>query len=258
MVSIVMAYYNRKQLFIETLKSISKSTYKDIEVIAVDDASEEKERIEDLMMKFSFLKVIRLEKENKWYHNSCIPNNVGIAKASGDIIMIQNPEYYHVHDVLDHIMETVTDFNYVSMSAYSIDEEHTKIFMSTKNKKAFFDTFPQQHVKEYMGWYNHSIYNKTYFHFCVALTRKNIKNLGGFDERFAYGIGYEDDDLINRVKRLGLEMIISDNVSVIHQWHPKVYNIDIPEHYAIWDRNAVLYPQVKNETIVTVKNSYYE
>ena len=60
MISIVTAYYNRKQLFINTLKSIKaqNSTYL-LEVIAVDDGSEETERLEDLVSEFPFLKVIR-------------------------------------------------------------------------------------------------------------------------------------------------------------------------------------------------------
>ena len=57
MISIVTAYYNRKQLFINTLKSIKaqNSTYL-LEVIAVDDGSEETERLEDLVSEFPFLK----------------------------------------------------------------------------------------------------------------------------------------------------------------------------------------------------------
>ena len=51
MISIVTAYYNRKQLFINTLKSIKaqNSTYL-LEVIAGDDGSEETERLEDLVI----------------------------------------------------------------------------------------------------------------------------------------------------------------------------------------------------------------
>ena len=49
-ISIVMAYYNRRQLLINTLQSIMSSFIKDIEVIVVDDFSKESERIEDLML----------------------------------------------------------------------------------------------------------------------------------------------------------------------------------------------------------------
>lgn len=61
-ISIVTAYHNRKQLFYNTLKSISKSSVKDIEVIVVDDGSNEEHRLEDLTQEFPYLKIIRLEK----------------------------------------------------------------------------------------------------------------------------------------------------------------------------------------------------
>lgn len=34
-------------------------------------------------------------------------------------------------------------------------------------------------------WYNHSVTNPKGYHFCSAITRKNLYDLGGFDERFA-------------------------------------------------------------------------
>ena len=60
--SVVTAYYNRKELFIRTLKTINNSKYaKDIEVIVVDDGSREEERLEDLLGTFNFdFKVIKL------------------------------------------------------------------------------------------------------------------------------------------------------------------------------------------------------
>ena len=259
MISIVTAYYNRKRLFVETLRSIAKSAYKDFEVIAVDDASNEEERLEDLQSEFPFLKIIRLEKENKWYSNSCIPFNMGIAKASGDIIMLQNPECYHIHDVLSYVVKTVNDTNYVSMSAYSINERLGKVFLLEEvDKQVFFDSLPQQCNTNYNGWYNHSVYNPTYYHFCAAITKKTMRKFGGFDERFAYGIGYEDNELLYRVDRLKLSKIISDDISVLHQWHPKVFSLENPEHHKLWTINENLYYQLGNETIIKVKNSYYE
>ena len=101
-ISIVTAYYNRKSLFIRTLNSIAKTAYKDFELIAVDDASHEWERIEDQESEFPFLKVIRIEEQDKWYSNPSIPFNIGIAKAKGDIIILQNPECFHTQDILTY------------------------------------------------------------------------------------------------------------------------------------------------------------
>ena len=55
-ISIVTAYYNRRQLLINTLKSISKTSHNDFEVIVVDDGSTEENKIDDLPNEFPFLK----------------------------------------------------------------------------------------------------------------------------------------------------------------------------------------------------------
>ena len=90
MISIVTTYFNRRSQFINTLKSLEISKVKDFEVIAVDDCSDEDQRIDDLANRFSFLKTHRIQKENKWYNNPCIPFNIGFSLSSGDQIIIQN------------------------------------------------------------------------------------------------------------------------------------------------------------------------
>ncbi len=69
------------------------------------------------------------------------------------------------------------------------------------------------------GWFNHSKYRPAYYHFCAGITKRNLDLLGGFDERYAFGTAYEDDEFVQRIKRLGLRMMIIDDISVIHQWH---------------------------------------
>jgi len=66
-ISIVMAYYNRRALLIKTLESITNTTYIDFEMIIVDDASIDSQRINDLPDVFSTLnlKIIRVDKKDK-------------------------------------------------------------------------------------------------------------------------------------------------------------------------------------------------
>jgi GT2 family glycosyltransferase len=258
MISIVTAYYNRKKLFYRTLQSIATSVYPNFEVIAVDDASKEYGRLEDLTEEFPFLKVIRVETKDKWYMNSCIPYNMGIAKATGDIIILQNPECLHIHDILTYVANNLDDSNYITMSAYSINERTTEKLLPHINHVDLLELSPQQTVTDYVGWYNHSKYNPTYYHFCSAITKANMDKLGGFDERFAPGIGFEDNEFLDRVKRLGLKLILADDVSVFHQWHPKVYDLDVVRKFKdLYDMNGRLrLDKTKRENIIKVKNSY--
>lgn len=259
MISIVTAYYNRKKLFYETLKSIAKSKFKDFELIVVDDASFPEERLENLLIDFPFMKIIRLEPENKWYINPCIPFNIGIRAAVGNIIILQNPECLHVHDVLTYINKNINDSNYISISTYALNEEITATlskYCDDNTVGDFLKTLPQQPSGgipltggiPIIGWYNHSIYRPVHYHFCSAITKKNMEKLNGFDERYAYGIGYDDNDFIERVKRLGLKLIISDTVSVIHQFHSIVYYL-MPNVMQLHEKNRTLYFNVTMKEI---------
>jgi len=227
-ISIVTGYYNRKSLFYQTLRSIQKSNFKDIELIAVDDGSNEEHRLEDLVTEFPFMRIIRLEKSNKWYINPCVTFNIGLREARGEIIILQNPECLHVHDVLSYISENIDDTKYISMSAYGLDPTLTITLPEHIDNNTLINFFQNLPQKPYvggdtLGWYNHSKYRPVHFHFCSAITRTNMAKLNGFDERFARGIGYDDDEIIARIKMLGIQLVIEDNISVIHQHHPSLW-----------------------------------
>lgn len=255
MISIVTSYYNRKNLFYETLLSITRSKYKDIELIAVDDGSSPEHRLENLVEEFPFLKIIRMERENRWYVCSCVLFNIGIREAKGDIVLIQNPECLHIHDVLTYVNENVNDSNYIALSAYGLDPKTTTLLPEYRNE-FIVDLLKAMPQRPYTGgsspgWYNHSIFRRAYFHFCAGITKNNIMKLRGFDERYAGGIAYDDDELIIRIKRMGLNLIIEDNISVFHQYHDSVY-WNMPQSAELTQRNQNL---ILN---VTMKENTYE
>jgi GT2 family glycosyltransferase len=215
MISIVTAYHNRKDLFINTLESLRKSEIKDYEVIAVDDTSSPEHRLEDLIENYTELKVIRIEKEEKWWVNPCINFNIGFKQVSGDIIIIQNPECKHNGDVLKKSSE-IKEGQYFSFACYSIDKETTYSQKEFKilNKSASRDGE--------LSWYNHSLYRPKAYHFCSVITKKDLEILGGFDERYAHGIAYDDDEFLYRVVKSGLQVSIIDYPFVVHQWHQSI------------------------------------
>lgn len=224
MISIVTAYYNRKKLFERTLKSIARQNFdKGLEVIAVDDGSDEHERLEDLTVQFPFLKVIRLEKENKWYQNSCIPFNIGFRAAKGDKVILQNPECLHFGNVLEYTENNLTDTNYLSFACFSLDKDSTEnldlLLETPKEITAIIQKDDHIILNDGdAGWYNHSVHRPEAYHFCTAISKKSLQKLKGFDERFALGIAYDDNELIERVKAL-LQIKFVDEEIVLHQNH---------------------------------------
>jgi len=225
MISIVTAYYNRKKLFERTLKSIAKQNFdKGFEVIAVDDGSEESERLEDLTVEFPFLKIIRLEKENKWYNNSCIPFNIGFKAAKGDKIIIQNPECLHFGDILQYTESNLTENNYLSFACYSLDKDSTENLDSLLQTPDKILEIIEKNNHVIMndgdaGWYNHSVHRAEAYHFCTAISRNVLlKKLKGFDERFSLGIAYDDNEFVDRIKNLLTIRFVDDEI-ILHQNH---------------------------------------
>jgi len=266
MISIVTAYHNRKKLFIKTLESLQKSVYTDFEVIAVDDCSHEDERLEDLTEKYPFLKIIRLEKKYKWYVNPCVPFNIGFKHASGDKIIIQNPECLHSDDILNFVNENLTENNYLSFGCYSLNETQTSEILQLNDFKGFVNPSNYKNTRILAdgdeGWYNHSIHRPKSYHFCTAITKKDLEELGGFDERFAEGVAFDDDEFVHRIG-LKLNIIFIDNLVAYHLWHygndknatiTNKVNMD-NKFWEMWSKNNYLFNYVtKIENKYSINN----
>jgi GT2 family glycosyltransferase len=255
-ISIVMAYRNRRVLLSRTLHTIARSAQKDIEIIIVDDGSRSDQRIEDLPQFFPCVRVVRVEEKDKWYTNPCAAYNLGISEAKGDIVVLQNPECLHVGDVLTNVVNSIQKDNYISISAYALDKRRTEELGVERylmpGFPEYFKLYPQQAFNK-LGWYNHPYFRPVGYHFCAAILKSNLDKLGGFDERYAVGFAYDDDELVCRVKRLGLAVVIPTEVSVIHQYHDK----ERPKNFMyLLEKNRQLFEITKTESIIKVINRY--
>lgn len=257
-ISIVSAYYNRKQLLYNTLKSISLTKHVDFEYVVVDDASVENERIEDLSNEFDFLKVKRIDE--KQHINPCVPYNIGFNSSVGDIIIIQNPECLHGGDILTFVDNNITENNYISFSTYALTKAQTSLINGVNSNiinQVLNISNPTINSSFYTlekpGWYNHSKYRPVGYHFCSAIHRNNLKKLNGFDERFKDGISYDDDEFLFRLRKLNLNISINDNLSVFHQFHEQAFNL--VNSSQLIKKNADLFNIItKNENIITANN----
>ncbi len=261
-VSIVTAYYNRRKLFYNTLVKLKHSTFTDFEVIAVDDGSADDNRLEDLQKEFPFLTVIRIEPQDKWYGNACIPFNIGFKAAKGEIVLIQNPECLHYGDILGHVVENLKPNDYISFACYSLDKETTDGLNQTNVAQIDSTISVEFHPRKVgfdgdLGWYNHSSIYPRGFHWGAAIYRTDLIQLKGFDERFALGIACDDCEFLFRVRQKGMNFKIVDFPFVLHQNH---YYFDLerrnllnqayekPDGNFLWRKNEYLFNRtVKRE-----------
>lgn len=230
-VSIVIAYYNRRNLFIKTLESITNTQFKgSFEIVVVDDASTDSQHIIDLPKLFPKLnlKVVQIDKKNKWWVNPCIPNNIGFEIASGDVIIIQNPECLHVGDVIDYTAKNIVNNKYIVFGCYAIDKSKnsqlsringrdTESIVKTINP---INNTPLGNCGSMNRWYQHSEYSDRCYNFCTAINKEDLNDLGGFDEEYAKGISCDDVEFLVRIKKKDMNIEMVDKPFVIHQWHP--------------------------------------
>ncbi len=245
-ISIVMSYYNRLEQLLYTLKQFNNSVYIDFEVIIVNDASSKEHNINELIYMFKYpIKLINISnewKQEKGYLNPCIPYNIAFKHVVGKKVIIQNPECCYVGDLIDYVDKKLDENDYFAFSCLSLDEN------ITKQMRNIFDKTTNNLVKLNGYWYNHPTLNCRNFHFTSAIFKSKLDILGGFDEKYAFGYCYDDDEILFRIKKLGLNVkCISpgDNPFVIHQWHPSFYMRD-PNVNNLVNKNKSLFEELKS------------
>ena len=84
LISVLIPVFNQKSMISIVIDAIANSTYKNIEIIAVNDGSTDgtKEILDDLKKKYPHLKVIHKKNGGKRDANA-----VGFSKAKGDFIV---------------------------------------------------------------------------------------------------------------------------------------------------------------------------
>jgi len=238
MISIVMPYKNRRVLLIRTLHTISNSVEKDLEIIIVDDASDDGEKVLDLVDMFDMnIKVIEITKEQRTWNSCSIPFNIGYKAARGDIILMQSPECLHVGDVLAYTKAHINNENYICFACYAISEENMKHFKRIDFLKERVNrllrkliracgTMPlMERSRGRQGniWYCHPRHRSWAPHFTSAMMRKVLlEEFGGLDERYKDGCDYEDMEFYHRIDKSNVEIIVPDPTEapfVIHQFH---------------------------------------
>lgn len=253
-ISVVMAYYNRRHLLLRTLQTICRSAVaRDCEVIVVDDGSRDDERVDDLQGRYPFdLRVIRVDARFKSWTNPCVPLNVGFRFVRSDLVVLQNPECLHVGDILLAALRESRDDNYLAFGCYSADRGTTEALASVDYGRSDWVAAIRHAIAPLRdagtredgtaGWYNHSVHKPTALNFCTAIRYRNLVRLGGFDERFAYGMAFDDAEWLYRVTKVGLGVRFIDDPFVIHQFHGATDYGKNPQGYA---RNHRLFEQVR-------------
>lgn len=185
LVSIICVSYNHERFVVEALESVKWQSYPNIELIIVDDGSQDKsvERIEEWLMQNPNAQFLNL----KTNHTYCTAFNKAFSLATGEFYIDLAAD-----DILlpNRVEEGVEGF-LKKGSRYGVqfsDAEYIGIEGNVIKKHS--GKFPHSEVKE--GDVYSSIIHKYFICSPTMMVRKSIlDSFGGYDER----LQYEDFDL---------------------------------------------------------------
>jgi glycosyltransferase involved in cell wall biosynthesis len=223
-ISIVIQYYNRRYQLYNTISSINQSSIKkQAEIIIIDDASSDEHTIDDFPSMFPDLdfKIFSFTSAEKWWSCPVVPANKGISMATGDVVILLSGECMFIGDILLDVQQRIKPNDYLVYATLSLTSEYTSTLLNRTYDDILTNRFDVIASPGYTGgWYQHSKYRNTCFNFCTAIMRDDILDLGGFDERFGWGVSHADDNFLDRIKLKGMNIISIDEPMTYHQWHP--------------------------------------
>jgi hypothetical protein len=233
-ISIVMTSHERSRQTYFTLETICRSDVKDVQVIIVDDSTNDPLQPHILAQFGIHIELISIRRETKYWANPCVNYNIGFQYVRGGKVIIQNAEVCHVGDVLHYVDTHVKGSNYYVFDVHSsrdfitnsIIYEHNPLDVTIFNQNLWDTNTP---------WYQHYIHRNMNYHFLTALTKESIQKLQGFSYDYAFGSCFDDDDLLLKIQKEKLTIVNVKNdssfVAGIHLYHGYTVNITQDDAY---------------------------
>ena len=207
-----MTTFNRPHLLNLGLSSIAKQNVNyDFEIIVINDGI--KDETENICKKYSNKLNIKYyfsghrNEDQIVTRNPSIPQNIGIKKSNGDIIVLTCPEIYHLNENgLNNIISPLFDNDqYLTIPKimyFDDTNEYTNNLLNNYEDGMWEFTQAGDHVE---------------MPFLMGMWKKHAIHIGGYDEDF---IGYasDDNDFVDRLKLNGCVHYRVD-ADIVHLYH---------------------------------------
>ena len=209
-VSIIILNYNAGDLLLNCVESVFKTSYNNIEVLVVDNASKDQSHKK---CKEKFSKIILIENEQNLGY--CEGNNVGIREAIGEFIVILNPDTIVDHNWITELVLAYSEYGDGLYQPKIISLYEENILQSTGNMIHLFgfgfardkgsaDSNKRNRIEQ-VGYASGT---------CLFTSQKVLKKIGLFDPfLFLY---HDDLDLGWRAAQIDIKSYYVPSSAVYH------------------------------------------
>ena len=216
-VSIIIPCYNHAKFLPDSILSAYNQTYKNFEIIVVNDGSTDNSLYVMQEFKSIFKDLIIINQENRGLSSA---RNAGIIESTGKYILTLDAD-----DVISNEFLSKTVGKNDIVSTYYMQFGSKSRYLKPKSNPTFSDFVKRNQIN------------------CCSLFKKEIwKTIGGYDEQIK--LGFEDWDFWLRATMIGYNVSVVEEVLFYYRKHENESMLSnaIKHYNEIWE-----YIKVKNK-----------
>ncbi|MGX1024072.1 glycosyltransferase family 2 protein [Psychroflexus sp. MBR-150] len=184
--SVILPVYNKANFLKETIQSVLNQTYKDFELVIVNDGSTDKslEVIKDFGDK-------RIKLHNQVNKGASIARNKGVEIAECEWVSLLDADDIWSKNHLEETYKAIQKLSHADLvsTAYSVQLEQHYI------KKPVFSKAIPKHISYIDNYFEYSLIDPLFWTSTLSFKKSSFNKIGGFDVDLKTG---EDIDLIIR------------------------------------------------------------
>ena len=198
--SIIILNYNSWKFLDQCLSSLAQFINNNEEEVVVIDNNSKDIALFDYQKKYPFIDLISL-KQNLGFAGA---NNMAVKRAKGEVLLFLNPDIIVSNNIFSVLIDAFTNYLNVGIFAPKLvlpdGQPQPWAYGRTINKHQ--DRGP---IGQEVDWVSGA---------ALAIRRSVFEKVGGFDEKFF--MYFEDQDLCERVRKTGQQIIILPEQKVVH------------------------------------------
>lgn len=227
-VSLILSTYNRARYLELSLLGYMRQTYKDFEIIIVDDGStDDTDKVIERCKARAPFPIEHLWQENKGFRKARILNK-GIQASQHDYVIFSDGDCIPKADFISAHVSNSSKNYFLGGGHIRLPKDYSDALTPEAVSDGVFEEYLTPDVMAGLRWKQ----RKNIFYMLVgkkrrpkflglnfSVPKKALYEVNGFDENYE-GWGQEDSDLRERLKRLGLKpKSILTQAIVFHLYH---------------------------------------